>query len=135
MAVADPSEPSINVTPLIDVLLVLLIIFMIVAPTRPAQFETKVPAKPQADRPTASDPVLVVALDGNGAVTLNNVSVTLGELEAELTKELANRTNQQRAVILQAPHRVAYRQVVDVLDRVKGAGAAPIGLQIDLLDA
>ena len=134
MALADPSEPSINVTPLIDVLLVLLIIFMVVVPTRPAQFETKIPAKPDSDRPVATDRLLVVALDATGAVTLNNLPLRLDELEGRLTTELANRTDAERAVILQAPESFAYSRVVEVLDRVKGAGAGPIGLQIDLLD-
>ena len=134
MAIADPGEPSINVTPLIDVLLVLLIIFMVVAPTRPAQFETKIPAKPNAETPTARDRLLVVALDATGAVTLNTLSLPLDELEGRLTQELANRTGAERAVIVQAPESFAYGRVVEVLDRVKGAGAGPIGLQIDLLD-
>jgi biopolymer transport protein ExbD len=44
---ADEATPSINVTPLIDILLVLLVIFMIISPLKPARFETKVPAEPK----------------------------------------------------------------------------------------
>ena len=43
----DPGKPNINVTPLIDVLLVLLIIFMIISPLEPSKFETKIPSEPK----------------------------------------------------------------------------------------
>jgi len=133
MAVSLRSEPTINVTPLIDVLLVLLIIFMVVAPSRPAQFETKIPAKPAGPTLPPPDDLLVVTLDDARAISLNTVQLSLEDLEPRLAHELADRTD--RVVILRAPRSLPYRAVIDVIDRLKGAGAEPIGLQVDLLDA
>ncbi|MBK9768057.1 MAG: biopolymer transporter ExbD [Chloracidobacterium sp.] len=70
------AKPTINVTPLIDVLLVLLIIFMVITPLKPSRFEAKVPAEPK-DQPQANvkpNPLtLVVAINKDTkAVTLNN---------------------------------------------------------------
>ena len=54
------AAPIINVTPMIDVLLVLLIIFMVIAPTRPARFQAQVPDKPQANDPPSLPGLLMV---------------------------------------------------------------------------
>jgi biopolymer transport protein ExbD len=132
MAIALRSEPSINVTPLIDVLLVLLIIFMVVAPSRPAQFETKIPAKPAGPPPPSPEDLLVVTVDDTHILSLNNLRLSIDDLESRLAHELADRTD--RVVFLRAPRSLPYREVVDVIDRLKGAGAEPIGLQVDLLD-
>ena len=74
----EGAVPRINVTPLIDVLLVLLIIFMVITPVKPSRFEAKVPAEPK-DQPQVDvkpNPLtLVVALNRETrAVTLNNES-------------------------------------------------------------
>jgi len=132
MAISLSSEPTINITPLIDVLLVLLIIFMVVAPTRPAQFETKVPAKPTRQAADPPKDLIVVTLDSQHVLTLDNTRMEIDELESRLASVLADRTD--RVVFLRAPKGLRYREVVDVIDRLKGAGAEPIGLQIDLLE-
>ena len=70
------ATPNINVTPLIDVLLVLLIIFMIITPSKPSRFEAKVPAEPKPDDQTVVKPnplTLVVAINkADKKITLNN---------------------------------------------------------------
>src|SRR5687767_7644010 len=71
------AEPYINVTPLIDVLLVLLIIFMVITPLKPSRFEAKVPAEPKEELQNANikpNPLtLVIAINRETrAVTLNN---------------------------------------------------------------
>ncbi len=133
MAISQGRTPEINVTPLIDVLLVLLIIFMVVAPSRPGQFETKVPQKPRADTPQGPTDLLVVTLGVDRALTLDGAALTRDELGDTLASALADRND--RAVILRAPTGVPYRDVVDVVDRIKGAGAGTIGLQVDFLDS
>ena len=132
MALSTSRDASINVTPLIDVLLVLLIIFMVVAPTRPAQFEAQVPAKPRDGASAPDDGPLVVTLGADQSIRLGDELLTLGELEAHLTSHLAGRAD--RTVILKAPRSAPYASVVAVIDRVSGSGAAPLGLQVDLLD-
>ncbi len=133
MAISQGRTPEINVTPLIDVLLVLLIIFMVVAPSRPGQFETKVPQKPRADTPQGPTDLLVVTLGADHALTLDGAALTRDELGGTLASALVDRGD--RAVILRAPTGVPYRDVVDVVDRIKGAGAGAIGLQVDFLDS
>jgi biopolymer transport protein ExbD len=133
MAMSQGRTPEINVTPLIDVLLVLLIIFMVVAPSRPGQFETKVPMRPRADIPTPprSD-LLVVTVTKDHALSLNGTALRLDDLGDTLASVLVDRAD--RAVIVRAPTGLSYGEVVEVVDQIKGAGAGPIGLQVDFLE-
>jgi biopolymer transport protein ExbD len=153
------NKPHINVTPLIDVLLVMLIIFMVAAPLRPARFLTKVPSPPDDSRDLTPDiNTLVVTIKSdrtlmlNGLTDMGSVDDT-GKLSATLTdlfqKRLANHAYRyelrdrtdlaedlriQKSVFIRAPRALAYTDVVRVLDSLKGAGASPIGLQIDDLN-
>jgi biopolymer transport protein ExbD len=128
------AQPDINVTPLIDVLLVLLIIFMVVAPSKPSRFETKVPTKPQEQNLNlvAPEDLLMVVIDKGNKIALNTQVMTEQELTTKLTSELENRTD--KTVIVKAPKNLPYGGVVRVIDAIKGAGAEPIGLQIDFLE-
>src|ERR687896_44215 len=97
--------PYINVTPLIDVLLVLLIIFMVVTPLKPKRFRTLIPEQ-QQNAPQDATPS----------------KLTLGTDIIEKT------------VFIKAPESFKYGEVVKVIDAVKGAGATPVGLQVDALE-
>lgn len=140
--------PSINVTPLIDVLLVLLIIFMIIAPSKPSRFKAQVPAEPKPEDQTVAKPnplTLVVAIAKDGKVTLNNEDTGDVQDPSLLTNKLSEQfkirenngtfregTNEvEKTVFMKAPKSVPYGNVVRVIDAVKMAGAEPIGLQID----
>ena len=73
--VTTQAKPSINVTPLIDVLLVMLIIFMIAAPLKPARFLTKVPSEPERDdRIQPNDKTLVVTIKSDRTLMLNKMT-------------------------------------------------------------
>jgi biopolymer transport protein ExbD len=141
--------PSINVTPLIDVLLVLLIIFMVITPLKPSRFEAKVPAEPKPEDQTIAKPnpnTLVVGINkGDMKLTLNNepfgdVSDT-DPLTQKLTQIFKERetngvfregTNEvEKTIFIKSPRSVKYGDVVKVIDAAKIAGAQPIGLQID----
>ena len=157
----DKAVPYINVTPLIDVLLVLLIIFMVVTPMKPSRFKALIPEPP---RPTQDPPpdgsilTLVVTIKHDGALELNkngdigSVSDT-GKLSAKLAELFRQRLEKhvyradmmdridlpeekriQRTVFIKAPRAIAYGEVAKVIDGIRGAGAEPIGLQIDELD-
>jgi len=153
------AKPSINVTPLIDVLLVMLIIFMVAAPLKPQRFLTKVPSQPEPDNELhASIKTLVVTINSDLTLKLNGltdmgsvndmskISATLAEL---FQKRLQNRVYRddlrdrpdlpdslriEKTVFIKAPRSLPYADVVRVLDGIKGAGASPIGLQIDDLN-
>lgn len=144
------ATPQINVTPLIDVLLVLLIIFMVITPLKPSRFEAKVPAEPKPDENNAQvkpNPLtLVVAINkSDGALTLNNEALGNVTDTADLTNRLTTifkereangsfreGTNEvEKTLFIKSPRSIRYGDVVKVIDAVKVAGASPIGLQID----
>lgn len=144
------ATPQINVTPLIDVLLVLLIIFMIITPSKPSRFEAKVPAEPKPEEQQAvvkPNPLtLVIAINNSDkSITLNNEK--FGDISN--TEDLTNKLKQvfdertsngtfregtnevEKTVFLKSPRSAKYGEVVKVIDAAKTAGASPIGLQID----
>lgn len=146
----ENAKPNINVTPLIDVLLVLLIIFMVISPLKPSRFEAKVPAEPKPDdkqAPPRPNPLtLVVTIDKNtGGIKLNNEDMgAVTDTTALITRlsqvfdqrknegVLREGTNEvEKTIFIKAPRSLKYGDVVKVIDSVKVAGAQPIGLQID----
>jgi biopolymer transport protein TolR len=133
------APPNINVTPLIDVLLVLLIIFMVIQPQKEAKFESQIPQKPQDTKDAMTPPsdLLMVDVKRTGigldqTVELNSKPMSLQELALTLKDLLEQRPN--KAVFLKAPKDKYYGDIVYVIDVLKGAGAQPIGLQIDFLE-
>ncbi|MEJ7617690.1 MAG: biopolymer transporter ExbD [Pyrinomonadaceae bacterium] len=155
-----PLVPHINVTPLIDVLLVLLIIFMVITPLRPSRFRALVPQPPDsADEIQPHPDALVVNINQDLTLRLNRSHEDVGsvndtaKLSAALTAIFAQREAHARelfptralvvgaaaegrvpkTVMIAAPRFISYGEVAKVIDGVKGAGAAPIGLQIDQL--
>lgn len=144
------ATPNINVTPLIDVLLVLLIIFMVITPLKPHKFEAKVPAEPKPDEqqanPKPNPLTLVVSINkSDKKVTLNNEDLgdisDLSGLTNKLKQIFADRTQNnvlregtnevEKTLFIKSPRSVRYGEVVNIIDAVKQAGAQPIGLQID----
>jgi biopolymer transport protein ExbD len=147
------ATPEINVTPLIDVLLVLIIIFMVITPLKPSRFEAKVPAEPKPDEqqvnPKPNPLTLVVAINkSDRKVTLNNEDMgnvsdatPLSEKLSAVFKERENGgvfregTNEvEKTLFIKSPRSIKYGDVVRVIDAAKLAGAQPIGLQIDDLE-
>jgi biopolymer transport protein ExbD len=163
--------PYINVTPLIDVLLVMLIIFMVITPLKPSRF--------QADIPTQRDPnenlqnlkpnplTLVVSISGDLKIKLNNhdapgqdepcsglvadygsvndpghLAKCLSYIFQDRKKTHAYKPGMEtstapedqkieKTVFIKAPRSLPYGDVVKVIDAIKGAGASPVGLQVD----
>jgi biopolymer transport protein ExbD len=149
MAGGEGAVPRINVTPLIDVLLVLLIIFMVITPVKPSRFEAKVPAEPKNEQQLDVQPnplTLVVSINRDTkAIALNNEAAGDVNDATPLTAKLAEIFRQRTAngvfregtseiektIFIKAPTSVRYNDVVRVIDAAKLAGAEPIGLQID----
>lgn len=129
------ATPFINVTPLIDVLLVLLIIFMMISPVSPSRFETKIPEKAPPGPEHVNKDSLVVSLNRDGGYQLNSQpAATLAELDALLHHALDGRPESFKAVFVRAPRTLRYGEIVRVIDVMKSAGGAPIGMQIENLD-
>lgn len=128
------AAPFINVTPLIDVLLVLLIIFMVISPMRPGKFEAKIPQRMEAQS-IVSGHELIVTVEWAGGYRLNSQSLqTLPELEQALARALEGRPQDMKSVFIRAPQAIGYGKVVKVIDVMKNAGSFPIGLQLENLD-
>jgi biopolymer transport protein ExbD len=148
--------PAINVTPLIDVLLVLLIIFMVAAPLRPHRFLAKLPAEPQSNPEIKPGPwTLVVTIQPDRTLKLNqltdmgtvdNLTPLTAKLLSVFEERVRNRAYRldmvsrldlpdllriEKTVFIKAPRTMPYGEVARVLDGLKGTGADPIGLQLD----
>ncbi|HSW40660.1 MAG TPA: biopolymer transporter ExbD [Acidobacteriota bacterium] len=117
---------EINITPYIDILLVLLIIFMVITPIRQMELEVKVP-QPASDAAAAVDPsVIVVSIGEQAQIAINQQPVTIARLGAELMEIYAARVNKN--MFISASPRLPYGDVVAVIDIAKGAGVGDIGL-------
>lgn len=145
----EDSKPNINVTPLIDVLLVLLIIFMILSPLRPSRFETKIPNESRDGNVTPNPLALVVTVSPDLNLKINNENNygTVSQpqnLQEKLLQTFNERTMNgvlrqgtneiEKTVFIKAPRTLPYGEVAKVVDAVKQTGANPIGLQIDNLE-
>lgn len=151
--------PYINVTPLIDVLLVLLIIFMVITPLRPSRFEALAPEPPRNEQNLAPNPdSLKISIGTDLRLSLNereqlgstnDPSQMAQRLAGIFQTRLANGAVRpalaanptllaqtpeedriERTVFIKAPRTMRYEEVVKVIDALKGAGARPIGLQL-----
>lgn len=128
------AKPFINVTPLIDVLLVLLIIFMVISPQKPSRFDARIPEKSSSET-DSSNLNLVVTINPTGGYQLNSTpAASLPELDALLHRALDGRPDTLKAVFLKAPRVLHYGEIVKVIDVMKSAGSTPIGLQIENLN-
>jgi biopolymer transport protein TolR len=116
---------EINVTPLVDVMLVLLIIFMITAPMLKEGMDVNLPVAsgtPQADQ----EEQLILTLTKQGAIYLNQTAYTLEALRPKL--QALYRARPDRSVFLRADTDVPYGSVVQVMDEVKKAGVFKLGM-------
>ncbi len=116
---------EINVTPFVDVMLVLLIIFMVTAPLIQQGIDVQLP-KTQTEGLSSSGEALVVTVNREGSVFVQSTEVPMQELEAKLGSIFAARGD--REVFLRADKRVAYGTVAKALAILRRAGASRIGM-------
>ena len=122
-------KAEINVTPLVDVMLVLLIIMMIVAPLLQQGVPVTLPlATNSSEKPETQDQT-VVTIDRGKNVYLNAVPVPKGQLQSRVTQVLEDKSD--KIVIIKADEEVAYSAVMDTMDELRAAGIEDMGLITD----
>lgn len=120
---------EINVTPFVDVMLVLLIIFMVATPMMTSGLEVDLPQTKQVETlPTDSDH-LVLTIKRDGRIYLDEYSVNeVGELQGYLQRLVKDKN---RTLFLQADREVPYGLVVEVMGEIKAAGIENLGVMAD----
>jgi biopolymer transport protein ExbD len=121
-------RPEMNVTPLVDVVLVLLIIFMVVMPMMTEKFWLQVPKDEENPPPPPPDakPPIVLYLDKTGALTLNSEKVAKGELKVRLERAISSSAD--GVVFFDAHYDADYALAVEAMDLAKAAGAASVAI-------
>ncbi len=122
-------KSDINITPYIDILLVLLIIFMVIQPTTQYDLEARVPEKPPEDLPenvVVKSDAIVVAMSLDGEISINQDPVSLNQLGTRLFDIYSARANKN--LFVQAHDELPFGTVIRVIDLAKGAGVGDIGL-------
>jgi biopolymer transport protein ExbD len=120
---------DINVTPFVDVMLVLLIIFMVAAPMATVSIKVDLPppTPPPPNAPKPKDPVFI-NVEQYGKVFIGPNEVTLDTLPAQVEKALASPNPTDERIMIRANRYVAYRDFMNVLNALQGAGYFKIGL-------
>ena len=117
-------QADINVTPLVDVCLVLLIIFMVVMPVMVNGVPVQLPRTAHA--PEMAKENLPITVKDDGTVYVGSVVVRREEIAAEMKRQ--HEKNPARPIVVRGDKRVAYGEVVDVLDACRAAGFSDVGL-------
>ncbi len=118
-------QSDINVTPMIDVLLVLLIIFMITQPLSRKAIDIQVPPPNSTTQSTAASNQIVLELTDNGGYAINSQPVPKDQLDAQIHAVFDNRP--AKLLFIKAASNRIYQDVIDAMDVARGAGVQIIG--------
>ena len=120
---------QINVTPLVDVMLVLLVIFMVTAPMMQAGIDVNLP-KVEASAMKSDEQSIVVTVDGRGRLFINDSQVSASSLTQRLSS-MNNGTNKDKTVVLRADASVSYGKIMEAMAEIRKAGITRIGLMTE----
>jgi biopolymer transport protein ExbD/biopolymer transport protein TolR len=131
---APPPVADINVTPMVDVMLVMLIIFMVITPmlSKGISVDLVKTKNPIAMQDADKDDAILVAVSRDGKVYLGTTAMTADNLPAKVKDLLTNRLS--KMTYLKADSRARYERVVEVIDNLRAAGVDQLGLLAESTD-
>ena len=131
---ADEYNSEINVTPMVDVMLVLLIIFMIVTPLLQQGVSVNLPKNmisPEEDADIAKDTAVIVAIPDNSSFYIGKDQYPLTELGEKIQRLMENKTPDKRIVYIKSSVEVDYGKVVEAIDTIRKQDVDRVGLVAD----
>jgi biopolymer transport protein TolR len=130
----DKYNSEINVTPMVDIMLVLLIIFMVVTPLLQSGVSVALPKdmkNPEEDKAIIKESSLVVAITKDNEYYVSKDKVDIGDIKDRVTKAMENKKPEERIVYIKSDVEANYGSVVEVINSIRQAGIDQIGLVAD----
>jgi biopolymer transport protein ExbD/biopolymer transport protein TolR len=120
------ATPEMNVTPLVDVVLVLLIIFMVVTPLLAKQFWLQLPKQDTTTQPPSENKSVVLTVKKDGALAINGADVAKKDLKDKVSRVMAARSD--KVVYFDAADDAPYASTVEAMDAARQGGAKTIAI-------